>query len=52
MFASHLPICNLACSFHDLYTAYCEVIGDFSLSEKRQLLHDTAAAVYGLQTGE
>jgi predicted TIM-barrel fold metal-dependent hydrolase len=48
MFASHLPICRLACSFRQLYRAYREVIADFSMSEKRQLLHDTAATVYGL----
>jgi len=35
MFASHLPICNLACSVRQLYAAYLEVIADFSLSEKR-----------------
>jgi predicted TIM-barrel fold metal-dependent hydrolase len=48
MFASHLPICKLACSFQQLYAAYFEVIRDFSISEKRQLLHDTAAVIYGL----
>jgi predicted TIM-barrel fold metal-dependent hydrolase len=48
MFASHLPICQLACSVQRLYGAYLEVIADFSVSEKRQLLHDTAAAVYGV----
>lgn len=48
MFASHLPICTLACSFQHLYSAYCEVIKDFSDSEKRQLLYETAAAIYKL----
>lgn len=46
MFASHMPICTLACSFQQLYAAYFEVIADFSLAEKRRLLHDTAAQVY------
>jgi predicted TIM-barrel fold metal-dependent hydrolase len=48
MFASHLPICKLACSVQQLYAAYLEVIADFSASEKRQMLHDTAAEMYGL----
>jgi predicted TIM-barrel fold metal-dependent hydrolase len=48
MFASDLPLCKLARSFHELYTAYCEIIKDFSPSEKRQLLHDTAAVAYRL----
>ena len=30
------------------YAAYLEVIADFSVSEKRQMLHDTAAGIYGL----
>ncbi len=48
MFASHMPICKLACSFQHLYGAYLEVIAAFSASEKRQLLHDTAAEIYKL----
>jgi len=48
MFASHMPICKLACSIEQLYAAYIEVIRDFSMSEKRQLLHDTATEVYRL----
>ncbi len=48
MFASHLPISKLARSFQELYSAYCETIKDFPISEKRQLLHDTAAVVYRL----
>jgi predicted TIM-barrel fold metal-dependent hydrolase len=45
---SHLPICKLACSVQQLYAAYLEGIADFSASEKRQMLHDTAAEMYGL----
>ena len=48
MFASHLPICKLACSVQQLYAAYLEVIADFGVSEKRQMLHDTAAEIYSL----
>jgi predicted TIM-barrel fold metal-dependent hydrolase len=48
MFASHMPICKLACSYQQLYGAYLEMIKDFSTSEQRQLLHDTAAATYRL----
>jgi predicted TIM-barrel fold metal-dependent hydrolase len=40
MFASHLPICKLACSVQQLYGAYLEAIAGFSVSEKRQMLHD------------
>ena len=46
MFASHMPLCTLACSIQQLYEAYFEIIVDFSVSEKSQLLHDTAARVY------
>lgn len=48
VFASHMPICKLACSFQRLYDAYFEVVDKFSVSEKRQLFHDTAAAAYKL----
>jgi predicted TIM-barrel fold metal-dependent hydrolase len=48
MFASHMPIAKLACSFQDLYSAYLDVVSDFSSSEKQKLLHDTATGVYGL----
>ena len=49
MFASHLPICKPACSVQHLYAAYLEVIAGFSVSEKRQMLHDTAGpTIYGL----
>ena len=48
MFASHMPLTLLACSFGKLYSAYLDVISEFSLPEKRQLLHDTAARVYRL----
>jgi predicted TIM-barrel fold metal-dependent hydrolase len=46
MFASHMPICKLACTFEQLYSAYLEIIAGSSLEEKRQLTCDTAAAVY------
>jgi predicted TIM-barrel fold metal-dependent hydrolase len=46
MFASHMPICKLACSFQDLYSAYFSIIRDFSAAEQRRLLHDTAADIY------
>jgi predicted TIM-barrel fold metal-dependent hydrolase len=46
MFASHMPICTLACSFEQLYAAYGEIIDGFALTEKRQLMHDTAAELY------
>jgi predicted TIM-barrel fold metal-dependent hydrolase len=36
------------CGFGKLYGAYWEVVGDFSATEKRQLFHDTAVAVYRL----
>ncbi|HXZ67525.1 MAG TPA: amidohydrolase family protein, partial [Alphaproteobacteria bacterium] len=48
MFASHMPITRLAGGMRRLYQAYFDVIGAFSPSEKRQLLHDTAARVYRL----
>jgi predicted TIM-barrel fold metal-dependent hydrolase len=48
MFASHMPISMLACSFEQLYRAYFEVIAQFSVSEQRRLLHDTAVQIYKL----
>jgi predicted TIM-barrel fold metal-dependent hydrolase len=46
MFASHMPLCTLACSIQQLYEAYFQIIADFTPSEKSQLLHDTAGKVY------
>lgn len=46
MFASHMPLCTLACSIQQLYAVYFDIIADFSISEKCQLLHDTAAKIY------
>jgi predicted TIM-barrel fold metal-dependent hydrolase len=46
MFASHMPLCTMACSVQQLYQAYFDIIADFSASEKSQLLHDTAAKIY------
>lgn len=46
MFASHMPICKLSCSFEQLYQAYFDVIEDFTRSEQEALLHDTASAIY------
>jgi predicted TIM-barrel fold metal-dependent hydrolase len=48
MFASHMPITLLACSFGRLYGAYWDVVADFSDTEKRQLFHGTAASIYRL----
>ncbi|TSD86625.1 amidohydrolase family protein [Mycobacterium sp. KBS0706] len=48
MFASHMPICRLSCTFRQLYGAYLEVIDGCSPAEKRQLMCDTAASVYTL----
>lgn len=48
MFASHMPICTLACSFGQLYAAYGEIIEGFTLAEKRRMMHDTAAKLYGI----
>ncbi|WNC91783.1 hypothetical protein RI103_07535 [Paraburkholderia sp. FT54] len=48
MFASHMPISKLACGLEQLHRAYFEAIAQFSLSEQRILLHDTAAAIYKL----
>ncbi|MFM0119857.1 amidohydrolase family protein [Paraburkholderia sp. RL18-101-BIB-B] len=48
MFASHMPISKLSCTFEQLYRAYFEVIAEFSVSEQRRLLHDTAVRIYKL----
>ncbi len=49
MFASHMPVTKLACSFQDLYNAYREVVSEFSASDKQKLFHDNAIAVYKLR---
>ena len=41
MFASHLPMVKLACSFQDLYRAYLAVVSEFSTSEKQKLFQGT-----------
>jgi predicted TIM-barrel fold metal-dependent hydrolase len=33
MFASHMPLCKLACSFEELYGAYLEIIAGSSTAE-------------------
>jgi predicted TIM-barrel fold metal-dependent hydrolase len=48
MFASHMPLSKLACSFDQLYRAYFEVIAELSVSAQRKLLHDTAVEIYKL----
>ena len=48
MFASHMPICKLACSFGQLYAAYFDIIAEFTPAEKRRMVHDNAAALYGI----
>ncbi len=48
MFASHMPIALLACSFQELYRAYLDMTSGLSTSEMRQVFHDTAAQVYKL----
>lgn len=48
MFASHMPICRLACSFAQLYAAYGEIIAGFTPHEQRRMLCDNAAALYGV----
>jgi predicted TIM-barrel fold metal-dependent hydrolase len=48
MFASHMPIALLACSFRHLYSAYFEVVAGFSAPERRKIFHDTAARIYEL----
>ncbi|HEY4781176.1 MAG TPA: hypothetical protein VIH54_05105, partial [Chthoniobacterales bacterium] len=37
-------------SFQDLYHGYLDVVSGFSLSEKRELFHDTATKIYRLAT--
>jgi predicted TIM-barrel fold metal-dependent hydrolase len=46
MFASHMPLCKLACSVQQVYAAYFEIIAGFSSAERRQMLCDTARRVY------
>ncbi len=48
MFASHMPLTLLACTFEHLYNAYLELVSGFSAPEQQQLFCSTAATVYGV----
>ena len=48
MYASHMPIARLSCSFQQLYGAYLDVVSELSASEKQKLFSDTAIEVYRL----
>jgi len=48
MFASHMPIAGLARSFHDLYSAYFDVVSNYSASDRQKLFHGAATRIYGL----
>jgi predicted TIM-barrel fold metal-dependent hydrolase len=48
MYASHMPIGRLGCSFQQLYDAYLDVVSDLSAAEKQRLFSDTAIEVYRL----
>jgi hypothetical protein len=48
MFASHMPIAELACSFHHLYSGYFEVVAGFSAPER---LGSPRAAFHGIERG-
>ena len=46
LFASHMPICKLACSFEQLYAIYDEITATFTQTERRSMFHDNAANLY------
>jgi predicted TIM-barrel fold metal-dependent hydrolase len=48
MYASHMPIARLGCTFQRLYGAYLDVVSDLSAAEKQRLFSDTAIEVYRL----
>ena len=48
MFGSNFPVDKLYGSFDRLFSAYYEIVADFSDDEKRAMFYDTAALVYRL----
>ena len=50
LFGSNFPIEKLWCAYGDLMTAYRQVLSAWNENEQRQMLHDTAARVYRLDT--
>lgn len=46
MFASHMPICKLACSMGQLYAAYDEITSSFSEADRRSMFHAVAKDTY------
>jgi predicted TIM-barrel fold metal-dependent hydrolase len=46
MFASHMPICGLACSMAQLYAAYDDVTAGFSEKDRRSMFCDVAKGLY------
>lgn len=48
MFGSDWPVCELAASYHEVYSALSEIIGTLSLSERSAIWGETAIRFYGL----
>ena len=48
MFGSNFPVDKLYGNFDRLFSAYYEIVADFSDDEKRAMFYDTAALVYRL----
>ncbi len=48
MFESNFPVDNVSFSYHVLYNAFKRVSQGYSVSERANMFHDTAARVYRL----
>ena len=50
MFGSDWPVCELAASYGQVYSALVEILGDVGEAAKRAILGETAAKFYQLKT--
>jgi len=48
MFASNFPVDSLCASFHTIFGGFRDIVRDFPASEQRDLFHDNAIRIYGV----
>jgi predicted TIM-barrel fold metal-dependent hydrolase len=49
MFASNFPVDGLCGSFAEIFAGFREMVRDFTPREQRQLFHDNAVRIYGME---
>jgi predicted TIM-barrel fold metal-dependent hydrolase len=48
LFASNFPVDGLCATFDTIYAGFRTIVRDFSAAEQRQLFHDNALRIYGI----